>query len=147
MKPLIIILTVHIWAVHTKLLYYLNPEMVEKIPFSYLTFNEPTVLAMIFALSYSLATAFVIYKTDTKRIIITYAVLDGLSVLLYYFTKLPIWISAFYFSIYTFILIASVISVRIPDTMESLSKKGFKLADIAKKFNVSESTVSRRLRK
>ncbi len=52
MKPkhfnkLIIALSIHIFSVHCKLLYYLNPEISTKQAFSYLNLDEPTVLAMV----------------------------------------------------------------------------------------------------
>lgn len=112
MKALIIILSVHIFSIHAKLLYYLNPEIGNKNPFSFLDLSEPMVLSMIFALSYSMATAFIIYKSNSKRLIIVYAALDALGVLFYYFTFIPIYVTAFYFAIYTFILIGSTISIK-----------------------------------
>lgn len=145
MKYLIIILSVHIFSVHAKLLYYLNPELVEKTSFSFANLSEPSILAMVFALSYSLATAVVIYNTENKRIIATYALLDGVAVLLYYFTKLPMFLSAFYFAIYTFILIGSTITIKKPITMFDMQKAGATLKEIAEKFKVSESTISRKL--
>lgn len=143
MKYLIIILSVHIFSVHAKLLYLLNGGD----SFSFLNVNEPTILAMVFAVSYSLATAVVIYNTENKSIIFTYAVLDGVAVLLYYFAVIPIAVAAFYFAIYTFILIASVITIKKPITIEEMRKAGATLKEIAKKFGVNESTISRRISK
>ena len=87
MRALIIILSIHIFSVQTKLLYWINPEIAEKNGFSFLNFDEPTVLAMVFSLSYSIATAIILYRSNNRRLIMAYAVLDGLGVLLYYFVK------------------------------------------------------------
>ena len=81
MKPkhfnkLIIALSIHIFSVHCKLLYYLNPEISIKHAFSYLNLDEPTILAMVFALSYSVATAFVIYTSNRKSLILIYGFIE-----------------------------------------------------------------------
>lgn len=154
MKALIIILSVHIFSVHSKLLYYLNPELTEKASFSYTNLNEATILAMIFALSYSVATALAIYNTNNKRITTTYAILDAIGVLLYYFTAIPMLVTSFYFAIYTFVLINSVISVNsskkakpvsVEKQMKQMVAEGIPYKEIAEKFNTSVATVSRRI--
>lgn len=149
-KALIIVLSIHIFSVHTKLLYYLNPEVTEKVGFSFLNMSEPSILSMVFAISYSLATALVIYLTQKKWLILIYAAADGLAVLLYYFTDIPMWISAFYFALYTFFLIASITFLQEPQTIEmkmfGLKAAGYSQKDIARQLNVSESKVSRTLK-
>jgi hypothetical protein len=50
---LIVALIIHFFSVHCRLLYYLNPEVVYKHSFSFLFFDEPTALALLFASSYS----------------------------------------------------------------------------------------------
>lgn len=112
MRNLIIVLTVHIFATHTKLLYYINPEVLDKQAFSFLSLNEHTMLSMVFALSYSMATALVIYKVNTKWIVLAYAALDGLAVLLYYYLAIPTWVSGIYFAVYTTFLISSTFIVK-----------------------------------
>ena len=77
---LIIVLTVHIFAVQTKILYFLSPELAQKGSFSVMDMNEHAWLAMIFALSYSMATAFIIYLTNKWWIRLVYAIMDGLAV-------------------------------------------------------------------
>ena len=147
-NALIIVLTVHIFSVHTKLLYYLSPEISNHHTFSYLTLDEPSILAMVFAVSYSLATAFIIYKTNKKWMILTYAGADGLSVLLYYFTKIPIAVSAFYFALYTFFLIASAYYIREKQSpIHAMKANGMTQKAIAEELNISESKVSRTLSK
>ena len=88
-RLLIVALTIHIFSVHCRLLYYLNPEVSDKHSFTFLTIDEPTVMAMVFALSYSLATAFVIISTKRRTFIILFGVLDTIGVLLYYFIAIP----------------------------------------------------------
>ena len=66
---LIISLTCHIFSVHAKLLYYLNPELTEKVAFSFLRLNEPTLTVMLFALAYSLGTFTVLRRSRKKWLI------------------------------------------------------------------------------
>lgn len=138
MKPLIIILSIHIFSVQTKLLYLLNGG----VDFSYLNITEQTILAMVFSLSYSIATAIIIYKAPTKRMVILYAILDGLAVLLYYFTIIPLWTGSIYFAIYTFCIIASTIALNPTEGTGKFSQR--KLASI---LGVSESSLSRGIKK
>jgi len=113
--------------------------------------DEAAILAMIFALSYSIATAFVIYLTKKRWMVMTYAGADGIAVLLYYFTKIPVEVSAFYFALYTFFLIASTTLIKDSETSETkiskLKKSGMTQKDIAMELGVSESSVSRSLAK
>ncbi len=106
---LLLALTIHIFSVHSKLLYHLNPELAEHPSFSFGKFDEPTILALVFALAYSLATISVISITRQKKLIFLFAALDSLGVLLYYFTEIPLQFGAVYFAIYTGILILSTI--------------------------------------
>ena len=156
MKPkhfnkLIIALSIHIFSVHCKLLYYLNPEITIKQAFSYLNMDEPTILAMVFALSYSVATAFVIFITNRRSLILTYALLDTMGVFLYYFTTIPIHYGAIYFAIYTGILIASTMFLNGPlylaDQIIELKNKGITQREAAERLNISESKVSRVLKR
>ena len=97
---LIVALTIHIFSVHCRLLYYLNPEVVNKHSFTFFTIDESTLLAMVFALSYSLATACVIISTKRKTFVILYGILDTIGVLLYYFIAIPMHFGAIYFALY-----------------------------------------------
>ncbi len=152
MKPkhfnlLIIALSIHIFSVHCRLLYYINPEISIKPAFSYLTFDEPTILAMVFALSYSVATAFIIYISNRKSLIITYGIIDTIGVLLYYFTKIPIHYGAIYFALYTGVLIISTVFLNGTeyqiDEIRKLKEKGLTQREVAERLNISESKVSR----
>lgn len=136
MKALIIILSIHIFSVQTKLLYLLNGGDV----FSFLNVDEPTILAMVFSLSYSIATAIIIYKSQSRRLIMLYAVLDAIGVLLYYFQIIPVAVASFYFAIYTFCIIASTLYL-------GQKKEKFSQRKLAEVLNVSESKLSRALKK
>ena len=81
-RLLIVALTIHIFSVHCRLLYYLNPEVSDKHSFTFLSIDEPTVIAVAFALSYPLATTFVIISTKRKIFVILFGVMDTIGVLL-----------------------------------------------------------------
>jgi hypothetical protein len=150
-RLLIVALTIHIFSVHCKLLYYLNPEVTEKHSFSFLTVDEPTILAMLFALSYSLATAFNISSTSKKSLVVFFGGLDMMGVLLYYFTSIPLYFGAIYFAIYTGTLIISSMYLNgsdyLSDRIKELKEKGITQREIAAKFKISESKVSRLINK
>ena len=137
MKSLVIILSLHIYVIQTKLLSLLNGGG----DFSYLSLNEKSFLAMLFAVSYAAATAIVLYKTSNKRLIVIFALLDAFSVLLYYFTKIPIFVGAFYFAIYTFVIISSTIS------LSKNKSNNYTQKELAKELGVSESKLSRAMKK
>jgi glycerol uptake facilitator-like aquaporin len=112
--------------------------------------DEKTVLSIVFALSYSIATAFIIYLTDKRYIIFTYASADAIAVLLYYFPDIPLYLSAIYFFLYTFILIASVSFINKPESVESkvFRLKGKKTQkQIADDLGVTPMKVSRIINK
>jgi hypothetical protein len=148
---LLFALVLHIFSVHSKLLYYLNPEVENPLPFSFIKFNEPTLLAMVFAVAYSLATVSVISRTKQKSLIIIFAVLDSLGVLLYYFTEIPLQIGAIYFAVYTGMLILSTVYLDSPeflsDQIKEMKLKGISQREIAQQLQISESKVSRLLKR
>ncbi len=148
---LIIALTIHIFSVHCRLLYYLNPEVEKPPPFSFVNLNEPTILAMVFAVAYSLATVWVITRAKKKGLIFVFAALDSLGVLLYYFTEIPLQFGAIYFAIYTGTLILSTIYLDKPeylsDQIREMKEKGVSQRDIAQQLQLSESKVSRLLKR
>ena len=146
-KYVIIALIPHLLGIHWRLLYYLNPEIADKDLFSFLTFDEPTIIAFVFAFSYSSGTALIIYITKNWRLIATYALLDAISVFLYYNIDIPLEFVAAYYAIYTGILIASIIFLGGPpnlnDKIEGMKKKGMTQRNIARILNISETKVSR----
>jgi len=146
---LIFSLTFHIFSVHAKLLYYLNPELEEKVAFSFLKLNEPTVTVMLFALAYSLGTFTVLRKSRKRWLIWIYAALDSVGVLLYYFTKIPLYFGAIYFALYTGTLILSSMYLNSPehlsDQILEMKGKGMTQREIAEQLDLSDSKVSRLL--
>ena len=148
---MIVSLTFHLFNVYSKLLYYLNPEVVTKHPFSFLYLDEPTILGMLFALSYSLATISILFTTNRKSLVVIFAILDAIGVLLYYFTKIPISYGAFYFALYTCVLILSIAYLdnqnSLPDKINDLKDRGLTQREIAAKLKISESKVSRILKR
>ena len=143
-SALVIVLTFHLFFVQTKLLYFLSPEIDEKGLFSLLSMNEHSYLAMLFALSYSLATAFVIYLTKKRYVILVYALLDGLAVGFYYLSA-PFQVVAPYFAIYTFVLIASTLVTRGDESLEgkikTFKKEGMSVDKLSKRFNISKNKI------
>lgn len=133
MRTLIIILSIHIFSVQTKLLYLLNGGSDQ---FSYLNITEQTILAMVFSVSYSVATALILYKSKNTKLILLYALLDGLAVLLYYFIRIPIEVSAFYFAIYTFVMIASTLALG-----KKPVKKKYSQSALARELGVSRAKL------
>jgi hypothetical protein len=148
---LILALALHIFSVHSRLLYYLNPEIEDKDAFSYIVMNEPTILALVFAVAYSLATVSVIRSARKKGLIAIFAVLDSLGVLLYYFTKIPLHFGAIYFALYTGTLILSSMYLNRPeylsDQIMEMKEKGISQREIAQQLEISESKVSRLLKR
>lgn len=150
-NTLIIALTIHVFSVQSKLLFHLNPDGDDKDTFSFFEFNESTILAMLFALSYSLATFFVVNNTKNRNLIYIYAGLDAIGVLLYYYTQIPDHYRAVYFALYTGILILSTIYLDkndyLADHILELKQKGVSQKEIALQLDISESMVSRILKR
>ena len=146
-KYVIIVLTPHILGIHWRLLYYLNPEVANKHLFSFLIFDEPTIIALVFAIAYSIGSAIIIYSTTKWYLIALYAILDAISVFLYYSIDIPLEYVAVFYAIYTGILISSTIFLRAPknldDKIEGMKENGMNQRKIARKLNISESKVSR----
>jgi hypothetical protein len=142
-----IALAIHIFSVQTKLLYHLNPEQAKESSFSFLKIDEPTLLSMVFAISYSLATVSVLIKTKKMWLTIIFASLDAIGVLLYYCKQIPVWLGALYFAAYTFTLILSIRHIDkqeyLTDQIAEMKEKGKSQREIAQELKVSESKVSR----
>lgn len=135
-KYLIIILTIHIFSVLAGLLHNLNGK------------NESLWLAFVFAASYSIASAFIVYLANERWLIICYAAADALGVLCYYFNGIPQWIVAIYFAVYTFGLIASTIYLSADPEKEiiNMRKQGKTLKEIASLTGTTEYQVSKTLK-
>ena len=134
-KWLIIILSVHILSVQAGLLHGLSGK------------NEALWLAIIFALSYSAASGFIIYLSDKRWLIFIYAVADGIGVELYYEQSIPSLYIVIYFALYTFLLIYSTVlidktvkPVELTDEIKLICKyidEGMTREAIAKKMDIS----------
>lgn len=148
---LMISLVIHIFSVHSRLLYYMNDEVEDKVAFSFIKLNEPTILAMVFAVAYSLATISVIRGTKKKWLIAIFAVMDSLGVLLYYYTEIHLHFGAIYFALYTGTLILSSMYLSRPeylsDQIMEMKQKGISQREIAQQLSISESKVSRLLKR
>lgn len=117
-KWLIVVLTIHIFSVMAGLLHGLNGK------------NESLWLAFIFAASYAVASAFVVYIAQKKWLIVCYAVADGLAVIFYYFSGTPAWLISIFFGVYTFGLIASTIYLSLSPA--DMLKAGLKKSEVSK---------------
>lgn len=135
-KWLIIILTIHIFSVMAGLLHGLNSK------------NESIWLAFVFAASYSIASAFIVYLANERWLIYSYATADGIGVLCYYFTGIPQWIVAVYFAVYTFGLIASTVYLTSDTTSEILvmKRQGKSVKEIANTTGQTEYRITKILR-
>jgi hypothetical protein len=148
---LIIALVLHLFFVNSKLLYSLNQESSNKAQFSFTSLNEPDILAMVFAVSYSLATFSVLRTTKKKPLIVIFAIMDAFGVLVQYYPEISRHYKAVYFAIYTGLLIISTIyldnSEYLSDAILELKQKGITQRDIAQKLEISESLVSRTIKR
>lgn len=144
-------LTLHIFAVNARLLYHLNPEVAEKVGFSFIALNEQTILALVFSLAYSLATVSVLRISRSKKLIAAFVILDPVSVLLYYFINIPLQVGAVYYAIYTGALILTFMNLNQPeylaDQILEMKDKGISQREIANQLKVSESMISRMLKR
>lgn len=144
---LIIALAIHLFTVNCKLLFSLSLATATDFPL----INEPSVLALIFAVPYSLATVSVLRATKNKRLIVIFAVMDAFGVLIQYYPDISRHIKAVYFAIYTGLLIISTIyldkSEYLSDLIIEMKQKGVSQKDIALNLDISESMVSRTIKR
>lgn len=117
-KWLIIVLTLHIFSVMAGLLHGLNGK------------NESIWLAFLFAASYAVASAFVVYIAQKRWLIMCYAVADGIAVIFYYFSATPEALISIFFGVYTFGLIASTIYLSFSPA--EMLKAGLKKSEVSK---------------
>lgn len=146
---LIVALSLHIFVVNSILLYTLNFDVQDK--YSFFDFEKESLLAMLFAISYSIGTISVLSRSGKKQLIFFYAGLDSFGVLLNYFEAIPNPIRAVYFALYTGTLIVSTQFMDKPeyiaDQITEMKQKGISQREIAQKLNISESMVSRTLKR
>lgn len=170
-------LVLHLFSVHSKLLYHINPDAPAELPkFSFLSLNEFTVTAMIFALGYSIMTAITIkiidlnFESRWARIspILALAVMDAMGVLIGYHGVNYRVLGSIYYAFYTLIIVASIalvkefskkihvseisselqveISASDSEIIARYQSGNFTQKQIAEMYNLSESKVSRILK-
>jgi hypothetical protein len=117
---IILFLSVHLFTVHSKLLFHINPDkLVQELTyiFNKTLFNQDLIVSTIGAIAYSLITAliltiFVRYRVVFIITIASFALLDGLGVFVYYNVtigeKLFVIFGAIYYAIYTASIIVSL---------------------------------------
>lgn len=201
---IIIFLSIHLFITHSKLLFHLNPDnTIEYLnyTFSFDLFSQDLIVPTLSALAYSLITAliltiFVKYKSVFLISVISFAILDGLGVFVYYNVSIQknlfIIIGSAYYALYTIFIIVSlgmfrnliykdeklnnkidnaiiesdVMQLRdnvnnimnneptlvndkyiLEDNVMSLRRAEWSQSKIAKELNISQSKVSRILKK
>lgn len=122
-----IFLAIHLFAIHTRLIFHLNPdnESATKI-FSFLAISENVITSEIFAIAYSIMTAIALYYNARLWIILTFATIDALSVFLYYkydFGDYGILFGALYYSVYTFAIIFALSKINFTDAISEFQVK------------------------
>ena len=142
----LILLSIHLFAIHARLLFHLTPDsQISETIFSFLQLNEITILSMTFAAAYSLMTVIILYINSNLKFILVYGCIDAIAVFFYYkeHIKKEFFIfGAIYYAVYTFIIIYSLGILKISPIKKNATQK-----EIAKHFNISESKVSRIVKK
>lgn len=161
-----VFLSVHLYSVHTKLLYHLNPDAESIGYFSYQSLDENSITAMIFAVTYSAMTVIALFKAVNLMkffwfTISFFALLDGLGIFVYYNVNRSesfFIMSALYYSIYTMFIIIALAYIKkyersgqpkltLEEKIMKLDEEGMKGNKIAKKLNTSTAKVSRTINK
>ena len=117
---IIIFLSIHLFTIHSKLLFHINPDKIISeltYKFSMYLFSEGLIVSTLSALGYSLITAFILtifvkYKDVFLISVISFAILDGLGVFIYYNVHIQqdtlTILGSIYYSIYTLFIVISV---------------------------------------
>lgn len=117
---IIIFLSMHLFTVHSKLLFHLNPDKIINelnYTFDLTLFNKGYRVSTISALAYSIITAFILtifvkYKKVFLISVFSFGMLDGIGVLIYYNIgikdELFVMLGSWYYAIYTFFMIVSL---------------------------------------
>ena len=117
---IIIFLSLHLFTVHSKLLFHINPDnLVQELIyiFNKSLFSQELIVSTIGAVAYSLITAliltiFVRYKSVFIIAVASFALLDGIGVFVYYNVtigeKLFLILGSLYYAIYTASIIISL---------------------------------------
>jgi hypothetical protein len=102
--------------------------------------NDNLWVAVVFAASYSIASAFVVYISQRRWLIMAYAVADGLGVLFYYFAATPPWLISVYFGLYTFGLVASTMYLSLSPT--EMLKSGLNKKQVSELTGISKHKLN-----
>ena len=117
---IILFLSLHLFTVHSKLLFHINPDnLVEDLTYKFnkTLFSQELIVSTIGSIAYSLITAliltiFVRYKKVFIISVISFALLDGIGVFVYYNVtigqELFLITGAIYYAIYTSSIIVSL---------------------------------------
>ena len=116
----ILFLTIHLFTIHSKLLFHINPDnIVDSLTYKFTLelFSQNMIVSTLSALAYSLITAliltvFVKFRSVFLISVISFAVLDGIGVFIYYNVgikeNLFIISGAIYYALYTIFIIISL---------------------------------------
>ena len=125
---LVTTIAIHLFGVHSKLLYHLNPDKIRDItgivqPFSFLEVNENNITAIFFGWCYSIATAIILVLSFKSvgllvTIVAIFGGMDGFGVFIYYnITNFDqsylLLFGGLYYGVYTFLIIISAGYFRI----------------------------------
>lgn len=145
---------VHVYGVHAKLLYAINPDKPKELAetvYSFIALNEATITTEIFALVYAIATAGILILFSEHRrwlqATTTFALLDGLGVFIYYNTEMNELFTIFssaYYAIYTLCIILFIglhYSTKqsyehMDDVILSFKTSGMSDREISEKLNI-----------
>jgi hypothetical protein len=147
----------------------------ELAPFSFVHFDENTITAMVFAIAYSAMTAIILKLYDSTMkffagAVAIFAILDFTGVWIYYDIDMPGFYAkgSLYYAAYTFVIILAIgyhrynvkpkqtinTVIEIPENGHSieeniliLREKNYNQKQIAAQLNLSESKVSRVIKK
>lgn len=125
---LVTTIAIHLFGVHSKLLFHLNPDKIRNVtgtvePFSFLDVNENNITAIFFGWCYSIATAIILVLSfKSIKLLVTivaiFGAMDGFGVFIYYnienFDKSYLLLfGGLYYGVYTFLIIISAGYYRI----------------------------------
>lgn len=145
-------IAVHIYGVHAKLLYAINPDKGEAFKdtiYSFIQLNEPTITTQIFALVYAIATAgiLILYSEHIWKYAatITFAILDGAGMLIYYNTEIDKLFTIFSSSYYALYTIAIIVFVGLHSRLKDVYKDMDDVITTFKESGMSDKEISKQL--
>jgi predicted XRE-type DNA-binding protein len=117
---IVLFLSIHLFTIHSKLLFHLNPDKVVEYleyRFSIDLFNQSMIVSTLSAIAYSFITAFILfifvkYRKVFLLSVISFAILDGVGVFIYYNASIQddnfVIFGSIYYSLYTLFIVLSV---------------------------------------